>query len=94
MIKLLDSQKVNIAILLIIASILVIGNMYLFSLMNKIKLMSEEGELEKKIRQVNSEISKLKIEIDEKIDLDRIEKTARKQLKMEMTDKVNYIKYE
>lgn len=94
MIRLLNSRKVNIAILLVIVSILIIGNIYLFSMMSKIKLMAEESELEKRIKQVNSEISKLKIEIDEKIDLDRIEKTARKQLKMDMTDQVNYIKYE
>lgn len=73
---------------------LLFGFVYLSSLIEKIKLTDYNNQLIRKNNQLNADISRIKIEIDEKVDLSNIEKIGREDWGMVNIDEVTYIKVE
>ncbi len=73
---------------------LMFGFLYLISLIEKVKLTDYKNQLVRQNNQINADISRIKLEIDEKVDLTNVEKISREKLKMTDIKEVKYIKVE
>lgn len=73
---------------------LIFGFIYLNSLIEKIKLNDHNNQLAKKNQELNVDIRRIKMKIDEKIDLLNVDRISREKLNMVDIEKVNYIIFE
>lgn len=73
---------------------LMLGFLYLISLIEKVKLNDYKNQLVRQNNQINADISRIKLEIDEKVDLTNVEKISREKLQMTDIKEVKYIKVE
>lgn len=92
--SILGSEKTYLLIFTLFILNLLIGFMYLTSLIEKVKLTDYNNQLIRQNNQLKSDISRVKMEIDEKVDLHNIEKVSREKLEMVDIDEVKYIKVE
>jgi|GEM_PF-6895966 len=87
----IDGAKFYMILACLLIANLIFGFIYLNSLIEKIKLNDYNNQLIKKNQQINSDISRIKLKIDEKIDLLNVDKISREKLNMVDIENVNYI---
>jgi cell division protein FtsB len=90
----LGSSKFYLILSILLLINLIFGFIYLSSLIEKIKLTDYNNQLIRQNNQLNADISRIKIEIDEKVDLANIEKISREDWNMVDIKEVTYIKIE
>ncbi len=92
--KFLESKNSYYLLIFLFVFNLMFGFLYLISLIEKVKLTDYKNQLVRQNNQINADISRIKLEIDEKVDLTNVEKISREKLQMIDIKEVKYIKVE
>lgn len=85
-----SKRCVSLIGILIVLNI-VFGSWYLVVLMDKVKANDTLIRISKENSQLNADISRIKLEIDKKVDLATIKERATSELQMELISEVKYI---
>jgi len=88
--KFLLKKYIVLMVFLIILNI-IFGSWYLVVLMEKVKNNECLNQLSKENSQLNADISRIKLEIDKKVDLATVKNRAVSELQMELITEVKYI---
>jgi len=83
-------KYIVLMVFLIILNI-IFGSWYLVVLMEKVKNNECLNQLSKENSQLNADISRIKLEIDKKVDLATVKNRAVSELQMELITEVKYI---
>lgn len=84
-------KKYIIVVVFLIALNIIFGSWYLVVLMEKVKNNEYLDKLAKENSQLNADISRIKLEIDRKVDLATVKNRAISELQMELITEVKYV---
>lgn len=84
-------KKYIVLIVFLIVLNIIFGSWYLVVLLEKVKNNECLNKLAKENSQLNADISRIKLEIDKKVDLATVKNRATSELQMELITEVKYI---